>query len=680
MKYSIVVKFLAILLASCSLICAIGGTVGIVALESSGLYVNGLEMLQDKEFHSIASTVASDYVNYYAAKKLSNLSYAMRESRYANPEKRGDAEHWTVSIKQGDTVLIDPGNTSAFPIVKQFSFVPVYPIVSLYGPNDTIPENITDSGTTSSAYANIIAPEGYLYHEANTSWQGGSFLTYHFYYYEAPEYTATVYMRSEVLDSSALHILVNIYPHRYTFIVILALGMLLFFASMVYLIWAAGHRTDGTFCPSGLNRLPLDIYAILACSGITGLMILLNNLVSWVQYEGPHPGNLSILALNLEGIILLGIGFVYALSSQVKIPGYWWEHSLLRKCACLLQRIFTSLWRAACRVAGLLPLMWMWFISWLLIGVALCLCAWLSISSPMIPLLAVAFVFICMVCYSTYAYGTILSGARKMASGKLGSSISTHFLFGHFREFANHLNALADVAIISAEKQMRSERMKTELITNVSHDIKTPLTSVINYIDLLQKPHTEEQAAQYLEVLDRQSHRLKKLVEDIVALSKASSGNMPVNLTALDATESLNQALGEFSDKLAAAQLEAVFQKPDEPVIMLADGNLTWRVFNNLLSNAVKYSLTATRVYISLVRLEDRVLISFKNISQEPLNLSADDLMERFVRGDISRNTEGSGLGLNIAKNLMEIQNGQLHLLIDGDLFKVTLIFPAADS
>ena len=195
-------------------------------------------------------------------------------------------------------------------------------------------------------------------------------------------------------------------------------------------------------------------------------------------------------------------------------------------------------------------------------------------------------------------------------------------------------------------------------------------------MDLLQTPHTEEEQDQYLEVLDRQSQRLKKLVDDLIEMSKASTGNMAVDVTLVDAVESVNQALGEFSDKLERAQLIPVFRHSDDTVAMMADGKLVWRVLSNLLSNAVKYAMPGTRLYIDLMCLDSQVVISLKNISREELNVDADELMERFVRGDISRNTEGSGLGLNIAKSLMELQNGQLHMLVDGDLFKVTLIFP----
>ena len=180
----------------------------------------------------------------------------------------------------------------------------------------------------------------------------------------------------------------------------------------------------------------------------------------------------------------------------------------------------------------------------------------------------------------------------------------------------------------------------------------------------------------YLEVLSRQSGQLKKLIEDLMEMSKASTGNLSVEITDIDAAEAIHQALGEFGDKLERANLTPVVRTPEKQVIMKADGKLLWRVLSNLLSNAVKYAQGGTRLYIDLLEIDGKAVISLKNISRDELNVSAEELMERFVRGDASRNTEGSGLGLNIAQSLMELQKGQLQLLVDGDLFKVTLTFP----
>ena len=235
----------------------------------------------------------------------------------------------------------------------------------------------------------------------------------------------------------------------------------------------------------------------------------------------------------------------------------------------------------------------------------------------------------------------------------------------------------ADLSNISAgigravEERMKSERMKTDLITNVSHDLKTPLTSIVNYVDLLKKEELHnETAAGYVAVLDRQAQKLKKLTEDIVEASKASSGVLNVNLAPTDAAELLRQCAAEYAERFAAADLTPMLRIPAEPVMASADGRLLWRVFDNLLGNVVKYAMPGTRVYLDAAADSTGVTLSVRNISKEPLEKSGDELMERFVRGDASRHAEGSGLGLAIAASLTALQGGTLTILPDGDLFR----------
>ena len=323
-----------------------------------------------------------------------------------------------------------------------------------------------------------------------------------------------------------------------------------------------------------------------------------------------------------------------------------------------------------------LPLIW----QWLLIGMVLAVWLLVAVAGRMESMVILWCCFsLAVVLYGANCFGALLEGVKRMRGGDLEAKVDDKSLIGSFREFAGELNGLADVAMVAAQKQLKSERMKTELITNVSHDIKTPLTSIINYVDLLDKPHTQEQEKAYIEVLSRQSLRLKKLIDDLMEMSKASTGNIQVEIGKIDAVEAVNQALGEFTDKLTAAGLTPVFHQDGQEIYLLADGRLLWRAMSNVLSNAVKYALPGTRLYVDVSAVENTVVISFKNISGAQLNISAEELMERFVRGDSSRNTEGSGLGLNIAKSLMELQKGQLQLLVDGDLFKVTLVFPRAE-
>jgi signal transduction histidine kinase len=211
----------------------------------------------------------------------------------------------------------------------------------------------------------------------------------------------------------------------------------------------------------------------------------------------------------------------------------------------------------------------------------------------------------------------------------------------------------------------------------VSHDLKTPLTSIINYIDLLKKENVENPTArEYIEVLDRKSQRLKKLTEDLVDASKASTGAMPTNLEPLNMNQLVNQALGEYDEKLEGKRLTPVVSLPEEAVTVLADGRHLWRVMDNLLGNCVKYAMPGTRIYLSVQIRESEAVLIMKNISEQPLNLTEEELMERFVRGDSSRTTEGSGLGLSIARSLMDLQKGDFRIEVDGDLFKAIVTVP----
>ncbi len=508
----------------------------------------------------------------------------------------------------------------------------------------------------------------------------------------------------------------------------MALGIcLLIFAIMsVYLCCAAGRKPkQQEIKAGGLNCIPLDLYFCLVIGG----MVLLVGLANFLFEQMVHGDLFTTMAVAAMGALLgclLIVGFCFACAAQFKTPeGYWLRNILTIRClmlgwkACIwckdmliqkffpwlirvckvlikwntalvlwtvgvckkcllwafgwLKRFFSWCHKSIDRGLTLLPLMW----QWLLAGFTLMLFTMIISTShnAVVTLLGLG-ICVALVLFISTCFGKLLESTKRMSKGDLDTEVQDPMFIGCFKEFASDLNDLGDVAVVAAQKQLRSERMKTELITNVSHDIKTPLTSIINYVDLLQKPHTEQEQEAYLEVLDRQSQRLKKLIDDLMEMSKASTGNITVDISRVDAVESVSQALGEFSDKLNKAQLYPVFRHTEDSVPMMADGKLVWRVLSNLLSNAVKYAMPGTRLYIDLMQLEGKVILSLKNISRDELNVDAEELMERFVRGDDARNTEGSGLGLNIAKSLVELQKGQLQLLVDGDLFKVTLIFP----
>lgn len=498
-----------------------------------------------------------------------------------------------------------------------------------------------------------------------------------------------------------------LWRHETMVVAVLGTSLALFAALAVYLCVAAGRKPGSEeIRPGGLNCIPLDIYLAAVVLGAVGYVFCAaEGLRHFIQQSMLI--FLSIYGYGLYAWCLLFVGFCFACAAQFKTPNfYWWRRSVTGLCwrivvwcwhfgwKCLgwaykilwtvtiglvswawktIKKLFSWLIGWVRKLYGLLPLSWQWLVGGLLVGG--CTFPGLLWDSNLLLFISFA-IALAVVIYSANVYATLLEAAKRMRGGDLEIKVDEKLMIGGFKDMAQELNGLSDVVMVAAQKQMRSERMRTELITNVSHDIKTPLTSIINYVDLLQKPHSPEDGQAYLEVLSRQSNRMKRLIDDLIELSKASTGNITVNLTTMDAVETVNQALGEFTDKLEAAHLMPVFRAPKEPLYIHADGRLAWRAMSNLLSNAAKYAQPDTRLYVDMVAVDGKVCISFKNISRDSLNISADELMERFVRGEASRSQEGSGLGLNIAKSMMELQHGALELLVDGDLFKATLIFP----
>ncbi len=593
-------------------------------------------------------------------------------------------------------------------------------------PPETLPEE-TVPAETEPVLINGKTLDNY---QINTYeyYDGGQQMRARYVYVPMPELTVEIYVDASYEDDAQAYVLLGLLRQYRDYLLPLIGGCLLLFAiCAVYLCGAAGHRPKcEEIRAGGLNALPLDLYFLVASTGFGVCIAFAMEAPRFFLRESLLVGCAVTAGLAFLACLIF-VAFCFALVAQMKTPnGFCWRRSLCgmavvqlvrftfwfenymntrgfpalgRGCVRLWQlMVKLTLWicrktkaawsrlagwmgrgfrwmgRTVNRFASLLPLTWQWMAG----GVVILLSAMLvPLGNPVLSLFGIL-VALVIVLYAAHCFGVLLESTRRMSKGDLKTKVEDKFLGGCFREFAGDLNDLAGVAVVAAQKQLKSERMKTELITNVSHDIKTPLTSIINYVDLLQKPHTEEEEQQYLEVLERQSLRLKKLIDDLMDMSKASTGNMTVEITQVNAVESVNQALGEFSDKLERAQLIPVFRHEGSSMDMMADGKLVWRVLSNLLGNAVKYAMPGTRLYVDLMQLEGKVILSLKNISREELNVDAEELMERFVRGDDSRNTEGSGLGLNIAKSLMELQKGELQLLVDGDLFKVTLIFPGA--
>ena len=466
------------------------------------------------------------------------------------------------------------------------------------------------------------------------------------------------------------------YASRFVAPILMAFCAFALVGDLIFLCCAAGHRRGKEEITLNLqDRIPLDFYLITMGGLAVGLGFMIAGLFA------PFDITCIMMALLLTiALLLVCLAVLLSLCTRIKKGKFWRNTLVFQFCRLFflfcrtIRRWIRELWYSL--KLSRRTLFWAVLIS---VGNHVLFSlggGWYSGSALTLHLCLNAFLLAVIGSYATQMLRLKTAG-EALANGNFEQEVDTNKLRGDLRIHGEHLNSLGEGLSIAVEQKMRSERLKTELITNVSHDIKTPLTSIINYVDLLQKHPTEQEQAEYLAVLDRQAKRLKKLTEDLVEASKASTGNISVNLSPTNLRELLDQSIGEYEDRLSAAGLETVVILPDERISVWADGRLLWRVLDNLLNNACKYAQDGTRVYLEAVEHHDQVSIIIKNISRKQLNLSPDELMERFVRGDSSRNTEGSGLGLNIAKSLIELQNGSFALSIDGDLFKAIITLPA---
>lgn len=427
------------------------------------------------------------------------------------------------------------------------------------------------------------------------------------------------------------------------------------------------------------EHIPLDLYVAADTVLIILLVLFLTEGVLpdllWSEFQ--DLAVMAVLGSIFAGAVLL-LGLWVTFCARIKL-GKWWRGTVIFMLLHLLWRIIKALGRGIRNVVRALPLVWRTALGGaVLTAVLTCLAA--DDYNHSFGAFCIMALLTLAACWIALQLRRLQKAGQALAAGDLAAQVDTRGMLWDLKGHGEDLNAVSRGMAIAVDEQLRSERLKTELITNISHDIKTPLTSIVNYVDLLQREHTPEQEAEYLAVLDRQAKKLKKLTMDLVEMSKASSGTLPCHPAPRRAGELVEQAVGEYADRLAAAGLEPVITMPEQELICLADGALIWRVLDNLLGNACKYAQSGTRLYIDGWAEGDRVVLSFKNISREALNISADELMERFVRGDASRSTEGSGLGLNIARSLMELQGGDLRLDIDGDLFKAYVTLPRAED
>lgn len=460
-------------------------------------------------------------------------------------------------------------------------------------------------------------------------------------------------------------------------------GSVLWLIGMVWLTVTAGRKPeDEEIHLNGFDRW----YTEIAAGAVIGIWlagtIILGTLIANSSLGYSYAVVTVIVTCLICGTYTMAWFLIGYLSLVRRIKaGTLWKNSLIRKvlkwigkCSGKLADFVRAFSRnTAEKIKVLLVGGAFLFLQFLIIG-----CIFGGAEVFLLALMAVDVAAMIFVIRKADGLDLVMDGLKKISDGELQYKIKTDTLTGKQKVMAEYINNIGGGLDAAVENSLKKERMQTELITNVSHDLKTPLTSIINYVDLMKRENpTDPKIQEYLRILDEKSQRLKVLTEDVVEASKASTGNIKLEMNDIDFVEMVQQVIGEFEEKFQEKNLTMMVHFTDEPSIIYADGQRMWRVLENVFGNVVKYAMEGTRVYAEISNRNKKVTFSLKNISAQPLNISADELTERFIRGDVARNTEGSGLGLSIAKSLTELQGGEFKLYLDGDLFKVMITFVA---
>ncbi len=471
--------------------------------------------------------------------------------------------------------------------------------------------------------------------------------------------------------------------NRYLPIITGLVSLVLVCIIFIYLMCAAGRKAgvEGVI-PNWIDKIPLDLYlVIITC--LVGISLKLLDCVSGdvAFFIGAAVVGVFFIVLFISlcmtlatrsklGTVLTNTLICSVIVLAVKLIK--WLFRGLKKIFLAICYAFKNLkfvWRAVivCTVVALFEFFTILFIVEMY---------WMRVFWMLVFLMGNMFLAVMAIFY-LIAFFKIKNCIKELANGNSFAKVDNKYVFGVFRECSDDLNNIGLGIRKAVDESMKSERLKTELITNVSHDLKTPLTSIVNYVDILSKEDIQpEEAKEHVNVLVRQSQRMKKLIDDLIEASKASTGATKVELTRSDINMLLSQSLAEYEDRFNTANLSVKTALSETPLVADLDGKLMWRVFDNVLGNICKYAQPDTRVYVTATDKGNEAVVSFKNISKYELNITSDELMERFVRGDSSRSTEGSGLGLSIARSLCELQNATLDIDIDGDLFKVNITVP----
>lgn len=486
------------------------------------------------------------------------------------------------------------------------------------------------------------------------------------------------------------------YDNRNVIPVVCCAGTILALLCFIFLLCSAGHKNGREgITPSAIHEIHLDVYTVVVA---VGAFIGLYLAVGWIGVNSSMINLIVLVVLFAAEVIWCTLYFM-ELAIRLKM-GKWWQNTILYRVFRFFGRFCKGFFRGIVKLIRGIPVVW----RTVLLCLAVCVAEFFGLmlfyhdTGVLLFFWAIEKVILCgAITFVALMCKELQEGSEALSDGDLNHKLDTSHMVLSFKEHGENLNRIGEGISGAVEQRMKSEHLKTELITNVSHDIKTPLTSIINYADLIGKEASgdakdtgdgagtetaqerEQHISEYAEVLLHQSQKLKKLLDDLLEASKATTGNLEVHPEVCDVSVLLSQAVGEYEQRFAEKKLETIVKQPEETVKVMADGRHLWRVFDNLLNNIYKYAQEGSRVYLNVEHDGQNVSIIFRNMSAYPLEMSPEELEERFTRGDRSRHMEGNGLGLSIAKSLTELQNGDMQIVTDGDLFKVVITLPETE-
>ena len=485
----------------------------------------------------------------------------------------------------------------------------------------------------------------------------------------------------------------QLYDNRNVIPVVCCAGTVLALLCFIFLLCSAGHKNGREgITPSAIHEIHLDVYTVVVAVGaFTGLYLAFG----WIGMNSSMINLIVLVVLFAAEVIWCTLYFM-ELAIRLKM-GKWWQNTILYRVFRFFGRFCKRVFRGIVKLIRGIPMVW----RTALLCLAVCVVEFFGLilfynnTDVLLFFWAIEKFILCgAITFVALMCKELQEGSEALSDGDLNYKLDTSHMVLSFKEHGENLNRIGEGISAAVEQRMKSEHLKTELITNVSHDIKTPLTSIINYADLIGKEvsgdakdtgdgagtetaqEREQHISEYAEVLLRQSQKLKKLLDDLLEASKATTGNLEVHPEVCDVSVLLSQAVGEYEQRFSEKKLETIVKQPEETVKVMADGRHLWRVFDNLLNNIYKYAQAGSRVYLNVEHDGQNANIIFRNMSAYPLEMSPEELEERFTRGDRSRHMEGNGLGLSIAKSLTELQKGDMEIVTDGDLFKVVITLP----